>query len=177
MVDLQTTTSEEIKIDVEKVGKPVKVVGGMCIPSDLGLEVPGEGDRGIVLCYASKAFSLSHFLQASVSKSTHSTTEVGILTMGGAIGRDLKRFAWRNPLTFAARLTPTLLVAGSLAVVDVWSIETGKIVHIFETKKDRIRSLNLLSCKENRLYMLAEEEKDGNKTSSIIQISLEANNT
>lgn len=59
VVDLQTTTSEEIKIDVEKVGKPVKVVGGMCIPSDLGLEAAGEGDRGIVLCYASKL----HFCQ------------------------------------------------------------------------------------------------------------------
>jgi hypothetical protein len=85
----------------------------------------------------------------------------------------MKRFTWRNPLTFASRLTNSLLVAGSQAVVDVWSIETGKIVHIFETKRDRIRSLNLLSCKENKLYMMAEEEKENVKTSSIIQITHE----
>jgi len=54
VIDLQTTTSEDLKMDIDKVGKPVKVVGGMAVPSDLGIEVVGEGDRGIVLCYTSK---------------------------------------------------------------------------------------------------------------------------
>ena len=99
--------------------------------------------------------------------------DYGVYTTPSTVSREIRRFQWRHPLTFAARLTSTLLVAGSQAVVDVWSIELGKVVHIFETKKDRIRCLNLLSCKENKLYMMAEEEKDNVKTSSIIQITHE----
>ncbi|KAJ3293461.1 hypothetical protein HK104_004432 [Borealophlyctis nickersoniae] len=62
------------------------------------------------------------------------------------------------------------LVAGSSAVVDVINSETGKIVHVFETKKDKIRSLELLVSKGDRLFLLAEEDKDNIKTSSIIMI-------
>ncbi len=92
----------------------------------------------------------------------------------------IRKFVWRKPaLTYAAKLlangsTPeaphTLLVAGSSTTVDIWSVETGKIVHVFETRKDRIKKLNFLMVRQNRLYMLAEEEKDGVKCSSIIYI-------
>ena len=63
----------------------------------------------------------------------------------------------------------TLLVAGSATTVDIWSLETGKIVHIFETKKDRIKSLEFLFVRQRyRLFMLADEEKDNVRCSSII---------
>ncbi len=65
----------------------------------------------------------------------------------------------------------TLLVAGSAMTVDIWSIETGKIVHIFETKKDRIKSLEFLFVRQRyRLFMLADEEKDNIRCSSIISV-------
>ena len=65
----------------------------------------------------------------------------------------------------------SLLVTGSYTSVDIWSMETGKVVHIFETKQDRIKKLNFLFVKnEVRLYILAEEEKDGTNCSSIISI-------
>ncbi|KAI8927096.1 hypothetical protein BC831DRAFT_399103 [Entophlyctis helioformis] len=79
---------------------------------------------------------------------------------------------WRNALTFAARLGDDYLVVGSASVVDVINSLTGKIVHVFETKKDKIRSLRLLVARGGRLYLLAEEEKDGNRTSAIILIDL-----
>ena len=34
----------------------------------------------------------------------------------------------------------------------------GKIVHIFQTKRERIRGLHLLASHRDRVYMLAEEE-------------------
>ncbi|RKP21189.1 hypothetical protein ROZALSC1DRAFT_11709 [Rozella allomycis CSF55] len=82
-------------------------------------------------------------------------------------------FTWRQSLLFAAKLSHNLIVAGSHQVVDVWSAETGKIVHIFETKKNRIRSLKLLSCKGDRLFMLADEDRDGMKSVSVICIYVE----
>jgi hypothetical protein len=63
-------------------------------------------------------------------------------------------------------------VAGSTSVVDVISTDSGKLVHVFETKRDKIRSLSLLSCKGQRLFLLAEEEKDAVKTFSIICVLL-----
>ncbi|KAH6572221.1 hypothetical protein BASA60_006722 [Batrachochytrium salamandrivorans] len=77
---------------------------------------------------------------------------------------------WRNPLTFAARLGEDYLVAGSTTVVDVINSVTGKMVHVFETKRDKIRSLELLVARGNKLYLFAEEEKDGNRTAAIILI-------
>ncbi|KAI8850600.1 hypothetical protein BC829DRAFT_389171 [Chytridium lagenaria] len=84
------------------------------------------------------------------------------LSYGGSSRKDLKSLNWRNPLTFANKFGGDYLVAGSSTVVDVINHETGKIVHVFETKRDRIRSINLL----------AAHPKDGVKTSSIICILL-----
>ena len=56
-VDLQTATAEEVRVDLEKSGKPIKVIGGMVIPPEYQNEAnaPGgnAGDRGIILCYHS----------------------------------------------------------------------------------------------------------------------------
>lgn len=67
-----------------------------------------------------------------------------------------------------AKLGTNFIVSGSQSIVDVINIDTGKIVHVFETKKDRIKSLSLLVCRGSRLFLLAEEDKN----SSVISISL-----
>ncbi|KAJ3274129.1 hypothetical protein HDV01_003412 [Terramyces sp. JEL0728] len=79
---------------------------------------------------------------------------------------------WRNPLTFATKLGTDYLVAGSNSVVDVVYSPTGKIVHVFETKKDKIRSLKLLVARNQQIYLLAEEERDGVRTVAIILVEL-----
>ncbi|RKO86227.1 citron-like protein [Blyttiomyces helicus] len=96
---------------------------------------------------------------------------IGVITHADG-GRENKTLTWRNPLNFAAKLGTDFLVAGSSSVVDVINRESGKIVHVFETKKDKIRALELLVCRGDKLFLLAEEEKDGMKTSSIILIEL-----
>ncbi len=113
--------------------------------------------------------------------------DCGLLTYARQPGRDiLRRFNWRHlPLTFAVKLkgtsdtsvhtthpkTEALLVAGSLMNVDIWLIDAGKIVHIFETKKDRIKSLDYLLVQSGyKLYLLADEDKDGQRCTSIITI-------
>ena len=73
----------------------------------------------------------------------------------------------------SAKLSNQFLVAGSESVVDVINTETGKIVHVFETKKDRIQSLNLLVCKDKKLILLAKEDRDGQESfESVISINL-----
>ena len=62
MIDLQTATAEEIKVDLDKAGKPIKVLGSVQLPSSISsnnnhihnsndLTAP---DRGIVICHQSK---------------------------------------------------------------------------------------------------------------------------
>jgi hypothetical protein len=63
-------------------------------------------------------------------------------------------------------------VAGSTSVVDVINANTGKIVHVFETKRDKIKKLDILACRGNRLYVTALEEKEGAPSSFIIMIAL-----
>lgn len=79
---------------------------------------------------------------------------------------------WRHPLTFTAKIGRDYLVAGSTSVVDVIDTATGKIVHVFETKKDKIRQLRLLVARGSQIYLLAEEERDGIKTVAIILVEL-----
>jgi hypothetical protein len=55
-------------------------------------------------------------------------------------------------------------------VVDVIDAYSGRIVHVFETKKDKIKSLRLLVSRDNLLYLLAEEERDGVRTAAIIAV-------
>jgi hypothetical protein len=105
---------------------------------------------------------------------------------------EVKRFMWRQtPLTFVTKMITahaasntnpevlaknTLLVAGSATMVDIWSLDAAKIIHVFETKKDRIKSLDLLCVRNNtRLLLLAGEEKDGQPCSSIICIFQDEN--
>jgi len=54
-------------------------------------------------------------------------------------------------------------------------VETNKIVHVFETKKDKIRSLKHLLSKGNRIYLMAEEEKEAGHVASIIQVQQQEN--
>jgi hypothetical protein len=73
---------------------------------------------------------------------------------------------------FVASIGSDYLVAGSISVVDVIDSRTGRIVHVFETKKDKIRSLRLLVAHGSLIYLLAEEERDGVKTVAIISVEL-----
>lgn len=108
---------------------------------------------------------------------------LGVITTVDSPAHELKRLLWRQvPLTFvvkltaensdpAAKSTNTLFAVGSTTTIDVWSLELAKIVHIFETKKDRIKRLGfLLAKKGNHLLVVADEEKDGQSTSSVIHI-------
>jgi hypothetical protein len=72
----------------------------------------------------------------------------------------------------AAKIGTDFLFAGSTSVVDVIDSRTGRIVHVFETKKDKIRELKLLVARGNQVYLLAEEEKDGMRASAIISVEL-----
>ena len=86
---------------------------------------------------------------------------------------DLKRLVILTHFyCIAARLSDDFLVAGSTTVVDVINSVTGKMVHVFETKKDKIRSLELLVARGNKLYLFAEEEKDGSRTAAVILIEV-----
>ncbi|KAJ1566316.1 hypothetical protein HK405_010290, partial [Cladochytrium tenue] len=78
-----------------------------------------------------------------------------------------KPITWRNPLTFAGKLGNDYLVTGSNSVVYVINGTTSKTVHVFETKREKIKSLQLLSCRGSRLFLLAEEMKNGVKYSIV----------
>ena len=79
---------------------------------------------------------------------------------------------WRHPLTFSTKIR-NYLVAGSQSIIDVIDINTGKIIHVFETKREKIRGLKFLVARDNLLYLLAEEEREAQKTVAIIKIELE----
>ncbi|KAJ3248105.1 Structural maintenance of chromosomes protein 1 [Chytriomyces hyalinus] len=83
-----------------------------------------------------------------------------ISALGNDAEDEMRSLTWRNPMTFAAKLGSDHLVAGSSTVVDVINIESGKTVHVFATKLDKIRELRLLTCHGNKLFLLAQEEKD-----------------
>ncbi|KAI9016818.1 hypothetical protein DFJ74DRAFT_608746, partial [Hyaloraphidium curvatum] len=77
---------------------------------------------------------------------------------------------WRAPMCFATRIGDDFVVAGSSSVVDVFQVSTGKLVHVFETRKEKVKSLNHLFHRDKYLYLLVEETRDGKEFSSIIQI-------
>jgi hypothetical protein len=149
------------------LGKPVQV-----------LDV-GQQSGLMVLCYESNSIS--------IDGSTNCTNvDCGVMCMTDRPSVEMKRFMWRQtPLTFVAKMINkyapfsaeamparnVLLVAGSATMVDIWSLDQARIVHIFETRKDRIKSLDLLCVRdETRLLLLAGEEKDGQPCSSVICI-------
>lgn len=49
----------------------------------------------------------------------------------------VKSTAWRQtPLTFVDRLNDTLLAASSYSAIDIIHGETGRIIHVFETRRN-----------------------------------------
>lgn len=126
----------------------------------------------IVLCYTSN-FMLHGWISFVVRG-----VDCGVHLMNGDLTCELQRYSWRSqPLLFASKLLlpqsngAPLLVVGSASTVDIWSIDAAKIVHIFETKKDRIKSLQYLFTRLGKIFLMASEEKDGAKCSSVIYIS------
>ena len=61
------------------------------------------------------------------------------------------------------------VVVCSKSVIDVIDLNTGKIVHSFETKKESNRALSLLITNEDNLFVLATDE--GTDICSLIRIS------
>ena len=55
------------------------------------------------------------------------------------------------------------------SLVDIWNLSIFKIVHIFETKK-LMKSLLPLCSFPDQIYLLSEEEKENEKTWSVISI-------
>jgi hypothetical protein len=111
----------------------------------------------------------------------------------------VKRYRWRQPITYATALnmqrpsssssstSPTstdtnaalpaavqsllqrvLIVAGHQSTVDIWHPLDNRLVHVFETRSDRIKSLHFLQAQQDRFYLAADEEKDGMKCASVI---------
>ncbi|KAJ3014354.1 UNVERIFIED_CONTAM: hypothetical protein HDU68_000327, partial [Siphonaria sp. JEL0065] len=96
-------------------------------------------------------------------------TKLGLVSaLGLDAGEDVRSLNWRNEATFATKLGSKYLAMGSNSTLDVIDIETGKIAHVFETSTNKIRQLRLLACQENKLFLQADEEKQGVKTASII---------
>ena len=58
------------------------------------------------------------------------------------------------------------------SLVDIWNLSMFKIVHIFETKK-MMKSLFPLCSFPDQIFLLSEEEKENEKTWSIISIESE----
>lgn len=82
---------------------------------------------------------------------------------------------WRNPIRKAGKLSKQLLVAGSQSSVDVIHSETGKMLHIFETKKDKKSGmLECLLCKEGRIFLMSHDLEKEERETAIIYIQLES---
>ena len=81
-------------------------------------------------------------------------------------------YKWRHPCKYAAPLGPHCIAIISELCVDVLSTTTGKILHMFETARDRIRSLELLCSRSSKLYVSAlEEREDYSSLVILIQIN------
>lgn len=93
------------------------------------------------------------------------------INSSGHVVHHLNLLHWRiSPLVFSAKLTQDLFIAGSQSIVDVWSARTHRVVHIFETKKSKLHSLKHLLCRNGRLFVLAQEEKEKTLCTSILSI-------
>lgn len=75
-------------------------------------------------------------------------------------------------MTFATKISDIFLVVGSRSVVDVIDVRNGRIVHVFETRRDKIRALRMLVSRGGRVFLVAEEEREGVRTVAIICIVL-----
>ncbi len=72
----------------------------------------------------------------------------------------MTEFTWRFPCKFASSLGNECIAIGSTLCVDIISMSTGQTLHIFETAKDKIRSLNFLCSRFSKLYVSALEDRE-----------------
>lgn len=145
-----------------------------CLDCGILTHVDSPGDELRKFTWRQSPLTFATKLQPPVDAVTPATDKKS--AAGSAVGSN-SSISGQSSTTAAATsahspwLHSTLLVAGSATTVDIWSLDTGKIVHIFETKKDRIKSLEFLFVRNrHRLYLLADEEKDGVQCSSIISV-------
>ena len=199
VVDMSTGQTRDVAV-FEGSGEPVK-----CLDAGRGR---------IILCFqhAGVHMRLTESPSTTTNISNVNNNNSSSSAAGGGNGEsdEMRRYMWRLPMTFAARLhspipdpgikpshsfesmssfTSTnttannnlssssssnggiLLAVGSETSVDIWSMDTGKVVHIFETKRDRMKRLQFLFVMHrSRLHVLADEERDGVMCSSIICI-------
>ncbi|ORY39991.1 hypothetical protein BCR33DRAFT_681595 [Rhizoclosmatium globosum] len=85
---------------------------------------------------------------------------------------EVRSLGWRNQVSFVVKFGTKYIVAGSTSVIDVINVETGKVVHVFATSMEKIRALRFLTCHGNKLFLQADEVKDGNRIGSILCIEI-----
>lgn len=83
----------------------------------------------------------------------------------------MRLLIWRKaPIKFSHSFPKphSLCVVGVESIVDVWEVQSsGRIVHIFETKKNKLHDLSCLLIRENKCFLVAHEDK-GSSTSVIV---------
>ncbi|KAI9168488.1 Mitogen-activated protein kinase kinase kinase kinase 1 [Blastocladiella emersonii ATCC 22665] len=150
LIDLETSTLDILNnpVGAERTGPAVRAAS--------------FGERQYLLCYQNVGIVLEHSGPAA-SGSPASTQS--------PITMRRRPFPWRQPVQFADRLGPDHFAACGAGLLDVYNVHTGKIAHIFETKRDRLRSLSLLTSRDTglpgsgvlggKVYLLSFEEKEG----------------
>jgi Tat protein secretion system quality control protein TatD with DNase activity len=74
-------------------------------------------------------------------------------------------------MCFTAKMGTQYVAAGSSNLLDVWVVQQQpKIVHVFQTKKDKLQTLQLLTARDNKLFMVIDESTAEQNTSSIVCI-------
>ncbi|ORZ34192.1 kinase-like domain-containing protein [Catenaria anguillulae PL171] len=162
LIDLVGMTLETLKNPVgeEKTGPVIRATGG--------------SNGQYLMVYQNMGFVLEE-TGSSPQQSNNSNGSQARVQL--ALRRKL---VWRHPVQFADRVGSEHVALCGTTLLDVWHIAQGKVVHIFETKKDRLRGLSLLMSKDagmgqpgGKVYLLSDEEKDGEHTYSVLCISTE----
>ena len=143
-------------LDMEEVQMEMMLMPNGVDANRVGRSVNGTmvGKDQFVLCHQSKLKSKRWFFDQWL---TGSVSDMGVIVRLDRI-RDAKQnrtLVWRHPMTFSTYMGDQFLVAGSTMMVDVIQVSTGKVVHVFETRKEKVKSLALLFQKANQLVGLA----------------------
>ncbi|ORX84492.1 hypothetical protein BCR32DRAFT_126921 [Anaeromyces robustus] len=94
----------------------------------------------------------------------------GIIINPNNLNSEIKTIYWKQRIIDAGIIYNDYVVVCSKSIIDVININLGKIVHIFETKKESHRLLSLLITNSDNLFIKATDE--GTDICSLIRISL-----
>ncbi|KAG4091950.1 hypothetical protein H8356DRAFT_951731 [Neocallimastix lanati (nom. inval.)] len=94
----------------------------------------------------------------------------GIIVSSSNLNKEIKTILWKQDIVEAGIIYDEYVVVCSRSIIDVFDINTGKIVHVFETKKESNRLLSLLITDPENLFVIANDK--GTNICSLIRISL-----